>query len=60
VFTAPRGEDAIADAMTLRGLEALADMPAALAALPRSQTPFLPLGTVGLTALRQIAADTAA
>ncbi|MBK1665238.1 arsenical pump-driving ATPase [Rhodospirillum rubrum] len=61
VFAAPRGEDAIADAMTLRGLEALAGMPAALAALPRSQTPFLPLGTVGLTALRRIAGgDTAA
>jgi arsenite-transporting ATPase len=52
VFVAAEPGDVIADALTARGRDALATMPAGLAALPRSETPFLPLGTVGLDALR--------
>ncbi|MBC7907217.1 MAG: arsenical pump-driving ATPase [Rhodospirillaceae bacterium] len=52
VFTAATAGDAVADAMTRRGSQAVAAMPAALAGLPRSQTPFLPKGTVGLDCLR--------
>ncbi|MBI5165175.1 MAG: arsenical pump-driving ATPase [Magnetospirillum sp.] len=46
--------DAVADALALRGRDALATMPAGLAALPRSETPFVPRGTVGLDALRAL------
>ncbi|MBF0374536.1 MAG: arsenical pump-driving ATPase [Alphaproteobacteria bacterium] len=52
VFVAARPGDAIADAMTARGKDALAAMPAGLSTLPRTETPFLPRGTVGLDALR--------
>ncbi|MBF0393910.1 MAG: TRC40/GET3/ArsA family transport-energizing ATPase, partial [Alphaproteobacteria bacterium] len=52
VFVAARPGDPIADAMTARGKDALASMPAGLANLPRTETPFLPRGTVGLDALR--------
>jgi arsenite-transporting ATPase len=38
--------------MTARGRDALANMPAGLAGLPRTHTPFLPRGTVGLDSLR--------
>ncbi|MGE5386656.1 MAG: arsenical pump-driving ATPase [Betaproteobacteria bacterium] len=55
-----QSSDAIASAMSRRGAEALAGMPAGLAALPQSATPFLPLGTVGLEALRQMAEPAAA
>lgn len=48
-------DDAIAQAMARRGAEALAGMPSALAHLPSSRIPFLPLGTVGLAALRRMA-----
>ncbi|CAA7618293.1 arsenical pump-driving ATPase [Magnetospirillum sp. UT-4] len=48
------GGDAIADAMTARGRAALAGMPAGLAALPRSETALMPVGTVGLAALRRL------
>jgi len=58
VFTAAAAGDAIADAMTRRGQEALADMPEGLAELPQSTTPFLPRGTVGLDALRLMASGT--
>ncbi len=51
VFTAPPG-DVIADALSARGREALTTMPAGLANLSRSETPFLPKGAVGLDALR--------
>ena len=51
VFAAAPG-DAIADALTERGREALKAMPAGLADLPRTETPFLPKGAVGLDALR--------
>lgn len=52
VFAAAMPGDAIADAMTARGRDALASMPAGLARLPRTHTPFLPRGTVGLDSLR--------
>jgi len=52
LFKAEVPGDTIADAMTHRAVEALAAMPAALAELPGSTTPFLPRGTVGLDALR--------
>jgi len=51
-FIATTAGDAIADAMSRRGTEALAAMPAALAALPTTTTPFVARGTVGLGALR--------
>jgi arsenite-transporting ATPase len=47
--------DPIARAMQQRGVQALANMPNALAALSSSVTPFLPRGTVGLDALRLMA-----
>jgi arsenite-transporting ATPase len=55
LFKAAAPGDAIADAMTRRALEALATMPSALADLPGTSIPFLPLGTVGLDALRLMA-----
>jgi len=45
-------DDAIARAMAGRHAAALADIPAGLAALPRSETPFVARGMVGLDALR--------
>ena len=54
IFTANRPGDAIADAMTARGVDAIATMPPELAKLPRTETPFLPKGTVGLDALREL------
>nr|WP_009869505.1 arsenical pump-driving ATPase [Paramagnetospirillum magnetotacticum] len=56
VFTAAKPGDAIADAMTARGRHALAGMPSGLAGLPRTDTLFLPRGTVGLDSLRAMAA----
>lgn len=50
LFTAS-SDDAIAQAMDWRSTDALAAMPAGLAALPRQMVPFLPRGTVGLEAL---------
>lgn len=55
VFVAKKPGDAIADAMSQRALESLAEMPAGLAALPGTTIPFLPKGTVGLEALRAMA-----
>ncbi|HLO76788.1 MAG TPA: TRC40/GET3/ArsA family transport-energizing ATPase, partial [Magnetospirillum sp.] len=52
VFIAASGGDPVADAMTHRGQAAIAHMPEGLARLPRSETPFLPKGTVGLDCLR--------
>jgi len=52
IFTAAAPGDAVADAMTERGRDALANMPAGLAELPRTETPLLPGGTVGLESLR--------
>jgi arsenite-transporting ATPase len=58
VFTAQASGDPIADAMTRRGLEALAAMPPGLAELPGSTTDFVPRGTVGLKALRSLSSAT--
>jgi len=52
MFRAITPGDAVADALTARGQDAVAAMPAGLAILPRTETPFLPRGTVGLAALR--------
>ena len=54
VFTAAVPGDAVADAMTRRSEAALAAMPAGLAELPRSTTPLISRGTVGLDALREL------
>jgi arsenite-transporting ATPase len=48
-------DDMIAGAMMRRGAAALAEIPPGLAALPVTVTPLLPLGTLGLEALRQMA-----
>ena len=53
-FVAGHPGDRIADAMTERGRDALAAMPSGLDKLPRTVTPLLPKGTVGLDALRQM------
>jgi arsenite-transporting ATPase len=60
LFAAAKAGDAVADAMTRCGAEALAAMPAGLARLPSDTTPFVPRGTVGLDALRALIAPTAA
>ena len=59
VFAAAAPGDAVAAALERRSREALAAMPAGLAALPASTTPFVPRGTVGLAALRALAAPAA-
>jgi arsenite-transporting ATPase len=55
IFVASTPGDLIADAMTARAATAVATMPAGLEALSRSETPFLPRGTVGLEGLRALA-----
>ena len=55
-FIAAKPGDAIADAMTVRGKDAIANMPGGLKMLPRSDTPFVPRGTVGLDGLRGLSA----
>ncbi|AJY08649.1 arsenical pump-driving ATPase [Burkholderia sp. SIMBA_043] len=55
LFTTNRHDDAIATAMAERAQQALADMPRDLACLPQTRIPFLPRGTVGLDALRDMA-----
>ncbi|CUW39312.1 putative Arsenical pump-driving ATPase [Magnetospirillum sp. XM-1] len=52
IFAAGESDDPIARAMERRGADALAAMPAGLAALSRQSIPFLAGGTVGLGALR--------
>jgi len=59
LFVVTVAGDAVADAMTRRGAEALAAMPLGLATLARSTTPFVPRGTVGLEALRGLVAPDA-
>jgi arsenite-transporting ATPase len=54
VFSALNRGDVVADAMTVRGQEAVATMPDGLARLLRTETPLLPTGTVGLEALRRM------
>ena len=53
LFDAP-SEDPVAQAMARRHRDALAAMPAGLAALPRSCTGFIARGLVGLEALRAL------
>ena len=60
VFTATASADAIATAMSRRGADALAALPAGLAALPQSRTAFVARGTVGLSALRELCHGSAA
>lgn len=57
LFAVAMPGDEIADTMTRRAAAALAAMPAALAELPGTTTPFVPRGTVGLDALRALAED---
>ena len=59
VFVAVEPGDAVADAMTAGGREAVDAMPAALAGLSRTETRFLPRGTVGIEALREMSAPNA-
>jgi len=54
VFAATDQGDAVADAMTQRGVEALAAIPPGLAQLPGTTTGFVPRGTAGLDALREL------
>jgi len=54
VFATAAPGDPIADAMTRRARDAIAAMPAGLAGLPRTETPLLAKGTVGLDALRDM------
>lgn len=59
VFEDDESSDPIARAMYERGARAIAAMPAGLAELPGSVTPFLPRGTVGLDALHLMALECA-
>ncbi|MDR0478824.1 MAG: arsenical pump-driving ATPase, partial [Burkholderiaceae bacterium] len=55
LFTTDRQDDAVAVSMAERASKALDDMPPDLASLPQTRIPFLPRGTVGLEALREMA-----
>jgi len=55
LFADASSGDPIAGAMATRAADALARLPAGLALLPRTSIPFLPRGTVGLDALREMA-----
>lgn len=55
LFSSDPAGDAIARAMVSRASEALETMPRELACLPQTRIPFLPRGTVGLEALREMA-----
>ncbi|MCX7180442.1 MAG: arsenical pump-driving ATPase, partial [Proteobacteria bacterium] len=55
LFATERRDDPIANAMMQRADAAIATVPSGLGILPRTVTPFLPLGTVGLSALRLMA-----
>jgi len=55
LFIANQPGDRIANAMAERARSALASLPDGLATLPSSRIGFLPLGTVGLAALRLMA-----
>ncbi|WP_374502599.1 arsenical pump-driving ATPase [Zoogloea sp.] len=54
LFSSDPAGDAIATAMLARASKALETMPLELAGLPQTQIPFLPRGTVGLEALREM------
>ncbi|MFA7278806.1 MAG: arsenical pump-driving ATPase [Sterolibacterium sp.] len=55
LFATESTDDPIATAMMRRANAALAAVPSGLSKLLRTVTPFLPLGTVGLAALRMMA-----
>ncbi len=55
LFSADTAGDAVATAMAARAAAAMDSMPAELARLPQTRIPFLPRGTVGLDALREMA-----
>jgi arsenite-transporting ATPase len=55
LFSGDPAGDAIAQAMVSRASDALETMPRELACLPQTRIPFLPRGTVGLEALREMA-----
>jgi arsenite-transporting ATPase len=52
MFTAHNGSDPVARALEARDRQALAEMPPALQALPRSAVPLVPFELVGIDALR--------
>ena len=54
VFHATSPDDPVARALEALGREALEQMPAALASLPRDEVPLRPFDTVGLPALRAL------
>jgi arsenite-transporting ATPase len=54
VFHASRADDPTACAIEALGVQAMAQMPDALAALPRDEVPLRPFDTVGLSALRAL------
>lgn len=55
LFSNASSGDPIASAMAQRAADALANIPTSLAILPQTRIPFLPRGTVGLDALREMA-----
>lgn len=55
LFSGDTAGDAIATAMVARASAAIETMPKELAGLPQTRIPFLPRGTVGLDALREMA-----
>lgn len=54
LFSCASSDDRIAATLSKRSADALRDMPAGLAGLPRQIVPLLPRGTVGLAALRAV------
>ncbi|KYF63246.1 arsenical pump-driving ATPase [Sorangium cellulosum] len=54
IFRAQDTRDAVAVGMQRRGEEALAEMPAGLRTLARTEVPLLPFGLVGMAALRRL------
>ncbi len=60
VFAARDGSDPVARALDARGRQALAEMPLALQALPRTEVPLMPFELVGIEALRGLGRDEAA
>lgn len=54
LFTASQRDDRVAVALEERGRRALAELPAGLAALSRSELPLVPFGLVGVEALRAL------
>ena len=54
LFATASSDDRIAAALAQRSADALLEMPAGLASLPRQDLAFLPRGTVGLAALRTL------